>query len=137
MSPIRVAIVGVGNCASSLIQGIHYYRDKTPENAVGLMHWRIGEYGPSDSKSSPPSTSMRAKLDGMSTKQSSRCPTAPTVFCDDLPQSGVKVRMGRVLDGFSEHLAGLSGSSDVRSIECSLKPTGPKSLRRCAHRAPK
>jgi myo-inositol-1-phosphate synthase len=71
MSPIRVAIVGVGNCASSLIQGVHYYRDKTPENAVGLMHWRIGEYGPSDL---------------------------------DIVAAFVKVRMGRVLDGFSEHL---------------------------------
>ena len=48
MTPIRVAIVGVGNCASSLVQGIHYYADKTPENASGLMHWRIGDYGPTD-----------------------------------------------------------------------------------------
>ena len=42
MKNIKVAIVGVGNCASSLIQGIHYYRDKSREDAVGLMHWEIG-----------------------------------------------------------------------------------------------
>jgi len=35
---IKIAIVGVGNCASSLVQGIHYYKTKTPEDAIGLMH---------------------------------------------------------------------------------------------------
>ena len=39
MSKIKVAIVGIGNCASSLIQGIHYYRNKTLDDAIGLMHW--------------------------------------------------------------------------------------------------
>ncbi len=37
---IKIAIAGVGNCASSLIQGIHYYAGKNPEDAVGLIHWR-------------------------------------------------------------------------------------------------
>ena len=44
MSTIKIAIVGIGNCASSLIQGIHYYRDKSSEDATGLMHWDIGDY---------------------------------------------------------------------------------------------
>jgi len=48
MSKIKVAIVGIGNCASSLIQGIHYYRDRRPEEAIGLMHWEIGGYRPGD-----------------------------------------------------------------------------------------
>ncbi len=48
MDKIRIAIVGVGNCASSLIQGLEYYRDKHPDNAIGLMHWEIGGYQPSD-----------------------------------------------------------------------------------------
>ena len=49
MSKIRIAIVGVGNCASSLVQGISYYRD-APTNvaAVGLMHGQIGPYRPND-----------------------------------------------------------------------------------------
>jgi myo-inositol-1-phosphate synthase len=38
MSKIKIAIVGIGNCASSLIQGIHYYKDKDPKDAIGLMH---------------------------------------------------------------------------------------------------
>lgn len=48
MERIRIAIVGVGNCASSLVQGIHYYRDKTADEAIGLMHWDVGGYAPGD-----------------------------------------------------------------------------------------
>ena len=48
MDKIKIAIIGVGNCTSSLIQGIHYYREKTPQNAIGLMHWEIGGYKPGD-----------------------------------------------------------------------------------------
>ncbi len=46
MSKIKIAIVGVGNCVSSLIQGIHYYREKDPENAIGLMHYDMNGYKP-------------------------------------------------------------------------------------------
>ncbi len=48
MGSIKIAIVGVGNCASSLVQGIEYDRDKRAEDAIGLMHWEIGGYRPSD-----------------------------------------------------------------------------------------
>jgi myo-inositol-1-phosphate synthase len=48
MSKIKIAIIGIGNCASSLIQGIHYYRHKKPDEAVGIMHWEIGGYEPGD-----------------------------------------------------------------------------------------
>ena len=48
MNKIKIAIVGMGNCASSLIQGIHYYDGKNPDDAIGLMHWDIGGYSPSD-----------------------------------------------------------------------------------------
>ena len=48
MNKIKIAIVGMGNCASSLIQGIHYYDGKNSDEAIGLMHWDIGGYSPSD-----------------------------------------------------------------------------------------
>ena len=48
MSNVKIALVGMGNCASSLIQGINYYRDKSSEEATGLMHWDIGGYRPYD-----------------------------------------------------------------------------------------
>lgn len=48
MDKIKIAIVGVGNCASSLIQGIYYYRNKDARDSIGLMHWDIGGYRPGD-----------------------------------------------------------------------------------------
>ncbi len=48
MGKIRIAIAGIGNCASSLIQGIEYYRKKSPKDRIGLMHWDLGGYRPSD-----------------------------------------------------------------------------------------
>ena len=48
MSKIKIAIVGVGNCVSSLIQGIHYYRGKNREDAIGLMHYDMNGYKPGD-----------------------------------------------------------------------------------------
>ena len=47
MDKIRIAIVGIGNCAS-LVQGIEYYRGKASHDAIGLMHWEIGGYRPHD-----------------------------------------------------------------------------------------
>jgi len=48
MEKIRVAIIGIGNCASSLLQGIEYYRHRDIKDAIGLMHWEIGGYAPYD-----------------------------------------------------------------------------------------
>jgi len=48
MGKIKVAIAGIGNCASALVQGIEYYKDKSSEDAIGLMHWEIGGYKPYD-----------------------------------------------------------------------------------------
>ena len=48
MDTIKIAIVGIGNCASSLIQGIEYYKRKDSNDAIGLMHWDIGGHKPYD-----------------------------------------------------------------------------------------
>ncbi len=48
MGQIRIAIVEVGNCAGSLIQGIHYYQDKNAEDAIDLMYWESGGYKPGE-----------------------------------------------------------------------------------------
>lgn len=48
MKKIKIGIVGIGNCASSLIQGMEYYRNKDSKEAIGLMHWEIGGYKPYD-----------------------------------------------------------------------------------------
>lgn len=104
MSPIRVAIVGVGNCASSLVQGIHYYREKCAENATGLMHWKIGDYAPGDIDVVAAFDIDARKVGRDVNEAIFALPNCTTVFCGDLPKSGVEVSMGRVLDGFSEHL---------------------------------
>ena len=48
MEKIRIGIVGIGNCASALIQGIEYYRHRSEDEAIGFMHWDIGGYKPGD-----------------------------------------------------------------------------------------
>ncbi len=48
MKQIKLAIAGVGNCASSLVQGLEYYKGRNEEASAGLMHARIGDWGPSD-----------------------------------------------------------------------------------------
>ncbi len=104
MDKIGIAIVGVGNCASSLIQGIHYYRDKGPKDAVGLMHWEIGGYKPGDVQVVAAFDTDKRKV-GIDVQDAIFSePNCTTVFCPDLPKSGVTVRMGKILDSFSDHM---------------------------------
>ena len=104
MSHIAIAIVGVGNCASSLIQGIHYYQEKPPQDAIGLMHWEIGGYKPGDIKVVAAFDTDKRKVGIDIYKAIFSDPNCTAVFCSDLPESGVTVRMGTILDGFSEHM---------------------------------
>ena len=48
MKKIKLAVAGLGNCASSLIQGIEYYKTIEDKDCIGLMHWEIGGYRPGD-----------------------------------------------------------------------------------------
>ena len=107
MGKITVAIVGVGNCASSLIQGIHHYRrDNGSENTVGLMHWDIGGYKPYDIEIATAFDIDRRKVGKDVSEAIFAEPNCTTVFCDNIPASETIVRMGRTLDGFSEHMRG-------------------------------
>ncbi len=105
MKSIRIAVVGVGNCASSLVQGIHYYRNKEEGDAIGLMHWEIGGYSPSDIEVVAAFDIDRRKVGRDVSEAIFAEPNCTTVFCQDVPPTGVKVRMGRILDGYSEHMA--------------------------------
>jgi len=104
MSIIKVAIIGIGNCASSLIQGIHYYRSKTPDEAIGIMHWDIGGYKPFDIEVVAAFDVDKRKIgldvsDAIFSK-----PNCTTVFCADIPQSEVIVQMGKILDSIADHM---------------------------------
>ncbi len=104
MKKIKLAIVGVGNCASSLIQGIHYYTPEKKDDAVGLMNWEIGGYAPHDLQVVAAFDIDRRKVGKDVSEAIFAPPNCTTVFCKDIPKSGVKVSMGRILDGFSEHM---------------------------------
>ena len=106
MGGIKVGIVGVGNCACSLIQGIHYYRDKSPEEAIGLMHWDIGGYKPYDITVAAAFDIDKRKVGRDAAQAIFSPPNCTKVFCPDTPDTGAVVRMGRILDGFSEHMTG-------------------------------
>ncbi len=104
MKKIRIAIAGLGNCASSLIQGLYYYRNKNPEDAIGLMHWEIGGFRPYDIEVVAAFDIDKRKVGKDVNEAIFSLPNCTTVFCPDLPASGVKVHMGRILDGVSDHM---------------------------------
>ncbi|MBW1886699.1 MAG: inositol-3-phosphate synthase, partial [Deltaproteobacteria bacterium] len=104
MEKIRIAIVGVGNCASSLIQGLEFYRDKRPEDATGLMHWEIGGYRPGDIEVVAAFDIDVRKVGKDVNEAIFEPPNCTTVFCGDLPKTKVPVQMGRTLDGVAEHM---------------------------------
>lgn len=106
MTKIKVAIVGVGNCASSLVQGLFYYRGARLEAAVGLMHREIGGYRPEDIEVVAAFDVDGRKVGRDLSEAIFAPPNCTKVFCPDVPRLGVVVRMGRVLDGYSEHMAG-------------------------------
>jgi myo-inositol-1-phosphate synthase len=104
MGKINIAIAGVGNCASSLVQGIHYYKDKNPKDVIGLMHWEIGGYTPGDMKVVAAFDIDRRKVGVDVNDAVFAGPNCTKVFYPELPQAGVTVRMGMILDGFSDHM---------------------------------
>jgi len=102
---IKIAIIGVGNCASSLIQGIEYYKTKTPEEAIGIMHWDIGGFTPHDLEVVAAFDVDERKVGQDVSKAIFAPPNCTTVFCADMPEGGVQVSMGKILDGVSEHMS--------------------------------
>ena len=105
MEKIKVAIIGIGNCASSLIQGIHYYEDKNPEEAIGLMHWDIGGYAPSDIEVVAAFDIDCRKVGKDVSEAIFAKPNCTQIFCSDIPETGVEVSMGKILDGVAPHMA--------------------------------
>jgi myo-inositol-1-phosphate synthase len=104
MSQIKIAIAGVGNCASSLVQGIHYYKDKRPEDAIGVMHWDIGGFRPGDIEVVAAFDIDKRKVGKDVNEAIFAPPNCARAFYENLPVSGTTVHMGRILDGFSAHM---------------------------------
>jgi len=92
MSNIKVAVVGIGNCASSLIQGIEYYRYKEDEEPIGLMHYDLGVISPRILRLWRPLISTNEKWEGMLQRPCLRHLTVRHSFAKISPQlvSGYK-----------------------------------------------
>ncbi|MCL2784248.1 MAG: inositol-3-phosphate synthase [Propionibacteriaceae bacterium] len=104
MDTIKIGIIGVGNCASALVQGLGYYRTRDSDDAIGLMHWDLGGYLPCDIE-----VVLAYDIDARKVGQDLNSaihqpPNCTKVFYRDDSDYGVTVQMGRVLDGYSEHM---------------------------------
>ncbi len=102
---INVALVGVGNCASSLVQGIAHYQNGGANEQIGLLHWDLGGYRPKDIRFVAAWDIDRRKVGRDIAEAIFAPPNCTAVFCDHVPPAGAEVRMGRVLDGYSPHMA--------------------------------
>jgi len=103
MGKIPVGIVGVGNCASSLLQGIEFYRGADHE-PIGLMHHVLGGYAPGDIEVVCAFDIDRRKVGATLDVAALAPPNNPRPLCPSLPHSTVVVDMGPPLDGVAEHL---------------------------------
>ena len=103
MSSINIALVGVGNCASSLVQGLSHYRDGA-NDTIGLMHWDLGGYRPSDIRVVAAWDVDKRKV-GMDVADAIFAkPNCTAIFCESIEPTGAKVMMGRILDGVADHM---------------------------------
>ncbi|MEW6715477.1 MAG: inositol-3-phosphate synthase [Nitrospirota bacterium] len=105
MRKIKVAIAGIGNCVSSLLQGVEYYKEKDAKEAIGLMHWDIGGYNPSDIQVVAAFDIDKRKVGRDVNEAIFAEPNCTAVFCGNMPKTGINVQMGRILDGYSEHMS--------------------------------
>ena len=103
MGSIRVAIVGVGNCASSLVQGVEYYKDADPTTGVpGLMHVKFGEYHVNDVEFVA-AFDVDDKKVGKDLAEAINASENNTIKIADVPTSGVEVQRGHTLDGLGKY----------------------------------
>lgn len=123
MVKIKVAIVGVGNCASSLIQGIEYYKalgKNYPDSSLGLMHYDLGGYRLADIQFVAAFDIDQRKVDKPLKEAIFAKPNCTKVFNKNLTNVPVTVMMGNVLDGVSPHMEDYP--EDRRFIVARKKP---------------
>ena len=105
MDKIRISIIGVGNCASSLIQGLFYYENNSSAKPIGVMHKTIGKYDISDIEVVAAFDVDKRKVGFDVSEAIFAKPNCTKIFYPDVPNIGVKVTMGKILDGVSEQMA--------------------------------
>jgi myo-inositol-1-phosphate synthase len=114
---IRVAIVGVGNCASSLIQGVEYYKDADPDSSVpGLMHVKFGQYHVGDVKFVA-AFDVDGKKVGLDLADAIGASENNTIRICDVPPTGVIVQRGHTLDGLGKYYRETITESDAMPVD--------------------
>ena len=114
---VRVAIVGVGNCAASLVQGVHYYRDAEPDARVpGLMHVRFGDYHVRDVEFVA-AFDVDAKKVGRDLSEAIVASENNTIKICDVPPLGVPVQRGHTLDGLGRYYRETITESDDEPVD--------------------
>jgi len=114
---IRVAIVGVGNCASSLVQGVHYYRDVEPDARVpGLMHVQFGGYHIRDVEFAA-AFDVDAKKVGRDLSEAIAASENNTMKIADVPPLGVNVQRGPTSDGLGRFYREIIDESDEEPVD--------------------
>src|SRR5687768_5099297 len=117
MSEVRVAVVGVGNCAASLVQGVHYYADADPATRVpGLMHVDFGGYHVRDVKFVA-AFDVDAKKVGRDLSEAISASENNTIKICDVPPLGVPVQRGTTLDGLGKYYRELVDESDEQPVD--------------------
>src|ERR1044072_2088385 len=112
MGSVRAAIVGVGNCASSLVQGVEYYKDADPNDRVpGLMHVTFGYYHVSDVEFVA-AFDVDAKKVGMDLAEAIVASENNTIKLCDVAPTGVLVQRGPTLDGLGQYYREIVEDSD-------------------------
>src|SRR5688500_5473181 len=127
---VRAAIVGVGNCASSLVQGVHYYRDADPSERVpGLMHVELAGYHVRDLEFVA-AFDVDAKKVGRDLAEAIVAPPNNTIQFAEVPPTGVEVLRGPTLDGFGEFYREVCEESDQPSVDVAqaLRDSGAEVL---------
>src|SRR6478672_9342755 len=117
MSSVRVAIVGVGNCASSLVQGVEYYKDADPQSRVpGLMHVQFGDYHVRDVEFVA-AFDVDAKKVGSDLSDAINASENNTIKICDVPPTGVTVQRGHTLDGLGKYYRETIEESDEAPVD--------------------
>ncbi len=130
---INVALVGVGNCASSLVQGIAHYRGGA-NDTTGLMHRSLGGYEPGDIRVVAAWDIDRRKVGRDVAEAIFAPPNCTTRFCEAVENTGAMVQMGRKLDGIAAHMAdypeertflpSTASEPDRNAVVATLRDTG-------------
>lgn len=116
-NPIRVAIVGVGNCASSLVQGVQYYQNATAgETVPGLMHVEFGKYHINDVEFVT-AFDVDAKKVGLDLSEAILASENNTIKIADVPHTGVTVQRGHTLDGLGRYYRETIEESDAEPVD--------------------